>query len=146
MLLLLSSINYFFIICSCLSRHFVLPLLGNLIIYILKFVRKLIYIFSFLNYFMAAEKPNNISTYLDICFTQTIILNFVKAIPMSVPECEWKLVNNMIVLSDLHINFSAYLFSFDLKNIAIGHCLMMSIINCVSLCSWLKRKLCTYFP
>ena len=48
---------------------------------------------------------------------------------MSVLECELKLMNNLIVLSDLHINFATHLFSFDLKNIAIGHSLIMSIIS-----------------
>ena len=47
---------------------------------------------------------------------------------MSVLECKRKLANNLKVSSDLHINFT-HLFSFDIKDIASGHSLMMFLIN-----------------
>ena len=71
-----------------------------------------IYIFKLLD--DSLEKPNNISILLAICLAQTTILNFVKTIPMSVLEFEWKLVNNLIVSSDLPINFFTHLFSISL--------------------------------
>ena len=70
--------------------------------------------FHFKLLYRSAEKPNNICTSLNFCLVQTIIQSMVKAnMPMSVLKCACELVNNLVVSSDLHVNFSSHLFSFD---------------------------------